>query len=89
MSHYPLDQWIDFTRGLGASWQRTRMAEHLDSRCGQCRRNAEFCAHVSQVCQRLKRQRVPEPVISLARTIFPVYGAAGAKQQRFGALAVK
>jgi hypothetical protein len=71
MRHYALDQWIDFTRELAAPEERARMAEHLATGCDRCRRDADFCAQVNHVCQRLETQHVPEYVTRLARAIFP------------------
>jgi len=48
------------------------MAEHLTAGCGRCQLDADFCAHVGEVCQRLGAQPVPESVTRLARAIFPV-----------------
>jgi hypothetical protein len=72
MKHYALDQWIDFTRGLLALEEGARMTEHLAAGCSRCQPDADFCAHLGQVCQRLEAQPVPESVTRLARAIFPV-----------------
>jgi hypothetical protein len=71
MKHYALDQWIDFTRGLAAPEARARMSEHLATGCDRCQGDADFCAQVKDVFQRLETQHVPEYVTRMARAIFP------------------
>ena len=72
MKHYALDQWIDFSRGLLEPGEKTVMAAHLATGCGQCQSDASFCQQVGEVCHRLETKRVPESVTRLARAIFPV-----------------
>jgi hypothetical protein len=74
MRHYALDQWVDFTRGVAALDERARMAEHLGAGCNRCQREADFCAQVNYVCERLDTQQVPESVTRMARAIFPFRG---------------
>jgi len=85
MKHYALDQWIDFDRGLVPAEDAIRMRNHLAAGCTSCQREAEFCAQLTSVCQRLETQRlgtekVPESVIRMARAIFPVRSSTRPKR---------
>jgi hypothetical protein len=78
MRHYALEQWIDFGRGLVAAEPGVQMRKHLGVGCANCQPEADFCARLTQVFQRLEAQRlgaekVPESVIRMARAIFPVH----------------
>jgi hypothetical protein len=78
MKHYSLDQWIDFGRGLVGAEAGIRMRSHLAGGCTSCQREADFCAQLTKVCQRLENQRlgteqVPESVVRMAKAIFPVH----------------
>jgi hypothetical protein len=85
MTHYALDQWVDFGRGVISSKDAIRMRNHLAGGCTSCQREADFCSHLTKVCQRLESQRletgkVPESVVRMARAIFPVHAPARPKR---------
>jgi hypothetical protein len=80
MTHYALDQWIDFGRGLVQAENAIQMRNHLAGGCTSCQREVDFCSQLMQVCQRLETQRlgtekVPESVIRMAKAIYPVRAA--------------
>src|SRR5690349_12361004 len=59
MSHYAIDQWVDFTRGVTTGEERARMSAHLDG-CSECNRLAEFTSRLTQVCSSSATVEVPE-----------------------------
>jgi len=71
MSHYAIDRWADFSRGLVGSEEGTRMSVHLQG-CGECARLADFTRNLADICASSARIEVPEPTVRLARAIFPV-----------------
>jgi hypothetical protein len=80
MRHYALDQWVDFGRGLVGAEDGIQMLNHLAEGCTSCQREADFCARLTKVCQRLETRRVgtekvPESVVRMAKAIFPFYRA--------------
>jgi hypothetical protein len=85
MKHYALDQWVDFGRGLVGTEDGIQMMNHLAGGCTSCQREADFCAQLTKVCQRLETQRlgtekVPESVVRMAKAIFPANAAARPKR---------
>jgi hypothetical protein len=85
MKHFALDQWVDFSRGLVSAEDAIRMSNHLVAGCTSCQREADFCSHLTNVCQRLQTQRqgiekVPESVLRMAKAIFPVNASARPKR---------
>ena len=72
MKHYAIDQWTDFTRGQIAHESHTQMQAHLDGGCEKCRALWGFTAKLTVTCTSLAADVVPEPVVRLARAIFPV-----------------
>ena len=73
MKHYAIDQWADFTRGLAADGEQTRMQEHLDGGCEKCRLLWQFTSKLSATCTSLATDPVPESAVRLARAIFPIH----------------
>jgi hypothetical protein len=71
MSHYAIDQWADFSRGLVGGEEGARMGVHLQG-CGECARLADFTRDLAEICTSSARVEVPERALRLARAIFPV-----------------
>ena len=72
MTHYAIDQWADFSRGLLAREQFLQMQDHLHSGCPTCRHLSDFTARLTHTCAALAAHPVPESTLRLARAIFPV-----------------
>jgi hypothetical protein len=81
MSHYAIDQWVDFSRGLLGGENRAQMLAHLDTGCTACAELSEFTSNLTPTCARAAEVRVPDSALRLARAIFP-YRASD--QQRRG-----
>ena len=71
MSHYAVDQWVDFNRGLVHGNEATQMRSHREG-CGECAQLSEFTLRLAQVCIRSASVAVPDSALRLARAIFPV-----------------
>ncbi len=72
MTHYAIDQWADFTRGLLADEHRAQMQVHVDSGCERCCHLWDFTTRLTATCISLATTSVPESTVRLARAIFPV-----------------
>jgi hypothetical protein len=71
MSHYAIDEWVDFSRGLVQDPESARMRAHLSDGCMECRKLADFTSKLTRTCSSLAEQ-VPESALRLARAIFPI-----------------
>jgi hypothetical protein len=72
MSHYAIDQWVDFTRGTVTRNADGQMRDHLSGGCSECRGLSEFTQKLGDACVRSATVQVPESTLRLARAIFPV-----------------
>ena len=72
MSHYAIDQWVDFSRGLVTAEEGARMRTHLETGCVKCAGLASFTTRTVQTCANTLTVEVPESTLRLARAIFPV-----------------
>ncbi|HJZ98783.1 MAG TPA: hypothetical protein VKE70_19880 [Candidatus Solibacter sp.] len=79
MSHFAIDQWVDFTRGITADEERARMSTHLEG-CEECGRLAEFTDKLGRVYSSSAAVEVPEYALRLARAIFPVRASSRPKR---------
>jgi len=72
MSHYSIDQWVEYGRDLLGIQDRATMLTHLDTGCPECARLSEFTDKVVRTCASAAAVQVPESVLKLARAIYPV-----------------
>jgi hypothetical protein len=72
MSHYAIDQWVDFSRGVVTAEEGTRMRAHLAEGCRECTPLCDFTTRLKDTCSRSAATQVPEFALRLARAIFPV-----------------
>src|SRR6266496_2066973 len=72
MSHYAIDQLVDFTRGIVTGDVQEQINAHLSSGCLECGRVAEFTQKLARSCISSATVQVPESTLRLARAIFPV-----------------
>ena len=71
MSHYRLDQWVDFTRGVATVDDRREIQNHLTSGCDDCRNAERFYRKLAVICERLGAAAAPEQAVQRAKAIFP------------------
>ena len=74
MSHYTIDQWVDFSRGLVAAPEGARMRAHLSTGCQECNHLSDFTTRLSLACLMSATPQVPDSTLRLARAIFRVQG---------------
>jgi hypothetical protein len=72
MKHYAIERWVDFSRDLVESKERSQMQGHLVLGCGECRQLAQLTLRLTQTCAAIAVAQVPESTLRLARAIFPV-----------------
>jgi hypothetical protein len=72
MKHYAIDQWADFTQGLLAEPEHTRLEAHLKGGCQECLLLWAFTTKLIATCTGLATDPVPESAVRLALAIFPV-----------------
>src|SRR5258706_10712269 len=72
MKHYAIERWVDFSRDLVESEERSQMQGHLGQGCGECRKLADLTQRLTQTCRAIAVAQVPESTLRLARAIFPV-----------------
>ena len=73
MSHYAIDQWVDFSRGLLGLENRTAMLAHLDTGCAACAQLSKFTSDLTETCAGVAEVRIPDSALRLARAIFPYH----------------
>jgi hypothetical protein len=72
MTHYVMEQWVDFSRNLGDGEERARMHGHLATGCGECTRLLAVTTKLVATCGQLNAIEVPEYAMRMARAIFPL-----------------
>jgi len=72
MKHYTIEQWVDYSRGVGEAQQRTQMEAHLAGGCEDCRRLRALSAKLVAICSTMNTIEVPDYALRMARAIFPV-----------------
>ena len=72
MKHYAIDEWADFSRGLGTAEDRAQMQSHLAGGCDDCNRLNSLTTKLAATCGRMTAIEVPDYALRMARAIFPV-----------------
>lgn len=70
-THYSIEAWTDFARGLDPSGQRSAMQAHLDQGCAECRRRLDLLAETWAMTRQDEANEPPAPVLARAIAIFP------------------
>ena len=70
MSHFDLEQWADFSRGLDRDIDRSAMESHLSAGCDRCSHLMKMLGNVAAVARRDASYEPPLSVIRLARAIY-------------------
>lgn len=69
-SHFGLDDWLDFVRGLGSATQRVAMQEHLKEGCSKCARAAWLWGKVLTKHPLERQTQPPEKLVRMIRNYF-------------------
>ena len=75
MSHYAIDQWVDFGRGLLCGENRAEMLAHLNSGCTACAQLSDFMSSLTRTCTSAAEVQVPDSALRFARAIFPCHAS--------------
>jgi hypothetical protein len=70
MTHYTLEQWVDFSRGLARDIDRPAMEDHLAAGCARCSRMVEMLGMAAIIARGEAANEPPESVLHLARAIY-------------------
>jgi hypothetical protein len=72
MTHFSLEQWTDYVRGVADDPTRSAMTAHLDGGCPRCARAVDLLRRVAGVVAIEPQYQVPEHAVRCARAIFAV-----------------
>lgn len=71
MPHYPIEQWVDYSRGLADPARRTAMQAHLASGCDACSALLQLVSRFSnQMKQEAELDKLTQPLARQAAAIF-------------------
>ena len=70
MSHFELEQWADFSRGLDRDIDRSAMETHLSTGCPRCARLVKMFGSVAAIARADAAYEPPLGAIRLARAIY-------------------
>ena len=71
MKHFGIAQWVDFTRGLVTGEDAAAMRRHAAT-CDECREVSEYCFKLARACTDMAQWEVPDNVVRMAQSVFPV-----------------
>jgi hypothetical protein len=72
MTHYGIEQWVDFSRDLVGPEEREQMTGHLAGGCAECEQLSSLTSRLVVTCGNLMAIEVPDYALRMARAIFPV-----------------
>ncbi len=70
MTHFTLEDWADFARGVVEGERRTAMKNHLDSGCKSCSQVASLWQRVHGIARRESAYEPPEIAIRNSKAMF-------------------
>ena len=85
MSHYSLEKWADFVRGVIDERERAAMQSHLEDGCVMCREALSLWRRVHSLGRLERNYEPPESAVRALRAAFSLYGPS---KIRSGAQAV-
>jgi len=72
-NHYGIDEWAEFSLGLGDGDHRAILQAHLDKGCGECAQTVRMWKLVREMLVQEDSFRPPESVLRYARTLYRVF----------------
>jgi hypothetical protein len=85
MSHYSLEKWADFVRGVIGEREKAAMQSHLEDGCVMCREALSLWRRVHSLGRLERNYEPPESTVRALRAAFSLYGPS---KIRSGAKAV-
>jgi hypothetical protein len=70
MTHFDIEQWVDFSRGTATEADRSLMQVHLDSGCTRCSRMVALLAGVAAAVRVDKSSEPPASAVRLAKALY-------------------
>ncbi len=81
MKHCRIAQWVDFSRDLLSSVERSEMQDHLASGCSDCGATLGFCDKLTGACGRMAASVVPEDALRRVKAMCPARPAEGRSER--------
>jgi hypothetical protein len=72
MSHFKIEQWADFSRGLDSAIDRSAMESHLLTGCPRCSRLVKMFGSVAAVARTEAAYEPPAGAVRLATAIYQI-----------------
>jgi hypothetical protein len=72
MSHFKIEQWADFSRGVGSDIDRSAMETHLSTGCARCSRLVKMFGSVAAVARTEAAYEPPASAVRLAAAIYQI-----------------
>ena len=70
MSHFTLEDWVDFARVAAPTKKRTAMQQHLDQGCQKCSSTLKIWTKVLELASRESSYQPPESAVHWAKALF-------------------
>jgi len=70
MSHFDIEQWADFSRGLDRDIDRSAMQSHLSTGCPRCGRLVNMLGSVAAIARTDMGYEPPASIVRLAKAIY-------------------
>jgi hypothetical protein len=70
MSHFDIEQWADFSRGLDRDIDRSAMDSHLSTGCARCSRLVKMLGSVAAIARTEMGYEPPASTVRLAKAIY-------------------
>jgi len=70
MSHFTLEDWVDFARVVAPMKQRKAMQQHLDQGCQKCSNTLKIWTQVLELASRESSYQPPESVVRWAKSLY-------------------
>jgi hypothetical protein len=70
MTHYSLEQWVDFARNVVGEDEKRKMENHLKTGCVRCSKELGMWQRLHQVAQRESAYRPPDGTLRTANASF-------------------
>jgi hypothetical protein len=82
MTHFTVQEWVDFVRGKAGKEQKAAMQTHLETGCKRCKREATTWQRVREAAGRQIAVDPDDSVIRFVKGSFTISGNRRSKQSR-------
>jgi hypothetical protein len=74
MTHYSMENWIDFARGVFGAQEKAAMQAHLDTGCKPCSKALKLWRRVHQVARQENALEPPVMAVRQMKAAFAIHG---------------